>query len=385
MDAEAIAKHARARFAAYVNEHVNPGSDERDRAGTTFSREMLREAARAGLWGLGMPKACGGGGANAFEWGIALEQLGYLADDGSFPLVVSIRAAIANAIHNAGRADLDERYVQPMVRCELFGSFAYSDGADPFAFNSHAERDGKDWIAHGEKLLVTGGASADVFMTYLRLQGSGDLIVLLIEANDPGVSVTPVDVTGLRAAGLSSLKLDGVRIPAERVLCDEDGVSHAQRFLNERRTLLACGALGRMQAVFEMCIDSLDQTVRYGKQLVEMQNVQATFGRMYAGIESARALTHFSLRRQAGLAPGFDPMFDPIGAAAKYTISERAIEISTRAFRLLGGKGYVRDQRIERYVRDFYGLLAGGGSQDVLEVDLGIDAISHYHRMKQAR
>jgi acyl-CoA dehydrogenase len=382
MGAQAIVANARTRYAPFVRECINPGADERDRAGTTFPREILREAARCGLWATGMPAACGGGGANAFEWGLTLEQLGYLADDSSFPLVISIRAAIANAIHGSGRADLDERYVKPMVACELFGSFAYSDGADPFAFSSHVRRDGTDWIADGGKLMVTGGTSADVFMTYLRERDSGDLVVMLIERTDPGVEVTPVEVTGLRAAGLSSLKLDGVRLSNERVLQREDGVSHAQRFLNERRTLLACGALGRMQAVFELCIDSLDATVRYGKRLVEMQNVQASFGRMFAGIESARALAHFALQRQAGLVPGYDPFFDPIGAAAKYTISERAIDVSTRAFRLLGGKGYVRDQRIERYVRDFYGLLAGGGAQDVLEVDLGIDAISNYQRTK---
>lgn len=384
MDAEGIARDARARFAPYIRECVNPGSDERDRTGATFPHELLREAARVGLWGLGMPAACGGGGANALEWGITLEQLGYLCDDGSFPLVVSIRAAIANTLHGAGRPDLDERYVKRMVRCELFGSFAYSDGADAFAFGSHVRRDGADWVAHGEKLLVTGGASADVFMTYLRDPDRGDLVVMLIERDDPGVTVTPVEVTGLRAAGLASLRLDGVRLPADRVLLLDDGVSHAQAFLNERRTLLACGALGRMQAVLELCIESLDSTVRYGKPLVAMQNVQAAFGRMYAGIEAARALAYHALRRQAGLVPGFDPMFDPIGAAAKYAISETAVDISTRAFRLLGGKGYVRDQRVERYVRDFYGLLAGGGAQDVLEVDLGMDAISRYRRSKGA-
>ncbi len=385
MDAEVIAREARTRFASYVREFVNPGSDERDRLGVTFSRDILLEAVKCGLWALGMPKTCGGGGLDAYRWGITLEQLGYLADDGSFPLVISIRAAIANAIHGAGRADLDDKYVKPMVRGELGGSFAYSDGADAFAFNSQLKRDGDDWIAEGAKLLVTGGADADVYMTYLRDPESRDLMVVLIERADKGVEVTPVEVTGLRAAGLAALRLDAVRLPKDRILCADDGITHAQQFLNERRTLLACGALGRMQAVFEMCIDSLDKTMRYGKPLVEMQNVQASFGRMYAGIESARALAYHALQRQAKLVGGWDPIFDPIGAAAKYTISERAIEISTRAFRLLGGKGYVRDSQIERYVRDFYGLLAGGGAQDILEVDLGMGAISNHQRLQRTR
>jgi alkylation response protein AidB-like acyl-CoA dehydrogenase len=383
MDADAIARDARTQFGPFIRECINPGADERDRLAITFPVELLREAARCGLWGRAMPVACGGRGADAFEWGVTLEQLGYLADDGSFPLVISIRTAVAHAIHAAKRSDLDERYVKPMVRCERFGSFAYSDGADPFAFSSRIRRDGGDWIAEGEKLLVTGGSSADVFMTYLREPESGDLVVVLIERTDPGVEVVPVDVTGLRAAGLSSLKLDRVRLPDERVLHREDGVSHAQAFLNERRTLLACGPLGRMQAILELCIESLDGTVRYGQPLVEMQNVQACFGRMYVGIEGARALMYTALERQSGRVAGYDPMFDPIGSAAKYMVSERAIDLSSRAFRLLGGRGYVRDQRIERHVRDFYGMLAGGGAQDVLEVDLGINAISQYQRTKQ--
>ena len=95
MDVIAIGRDARARFGPFIREVVNPGAEQRDRDGITFPRELLREALSCGLWTVAMPARCGGGGADPLTWGITLEQLGYLADDGSFPL--SITASIHRA------------------------------------------------------------------------------------------------------------------------------------------------------------------------------------------------------------------------------------------------------------------------------------------------
>ena len=68
---------------------------------------------------------------------------------------------------------------------------------------------------------------------------------------------------------------------------------------------------------------------------------------------------------------------------AKYYVTDRAIEMAAHAFRLLGGKGYVKEHRLDRFLRDFYGLLAGGGAQDILEVDLGARSVSDLDRRQQ--
>lgn len=374
-----IAEEARRRFASFVRGRVNPGAAERDAQGVECPRELMREAREVGLFSYALPVELGGGGADALHWGVVLEELGYLCEDGSFPNLLSLRVGLANAIFATCRQDLIDRYVRPMARAELFGSFAYSDGADPFAFRSRMRREGKELVVEGEKLMVTGAAGADVFLTFLRDEQSADLVVVLLERSDPGVLVRPLESVGQRSSGLATLKMERVRVPEERLITDADGVSQAQRMLNARRLFLVASQVGAMRGLHELCVLRLRETVRYGVPLTEMQNVQAALGRQYVAVESARAMLHRALTKLAGYEGRYDPLFDPLLSAAKHHITERGLELATSAMRLLGGRGYLSGW-VERFFRDSCGLLAGGGTQDVLEIDLGLRSISEVER-----
>ena len=368
---QVVADQVRARCGDFIRERVNPGAADRDSSDRPIDRSLLEEAARIGLYGMLLPTELGGKGGDTLVHGATLEQVGYLCEDLSFPLLLGVFERIAEEAWLSGRPEIIERYAGPMARGEMFGSFAYTDGTDPFSFRSTATRSGSGYVLNADKPLVTGAELADVFMTYLR-EESGDLMVCFVERSDPGVTVLPVPVTGNRAAGIGRLVLDDVHVGAERVLVSSDGLSHAQRFLNSRRVLHACAPLGRMQAILERCVDHLAGTVRYEQPLTEFANVQAALGRMLVLVETARAVTHRALER----ASHADAHFDPIHSVAKYTVVEASIELSTIAMRLLGGAGYVRANGYERHFRDFLGLISGAGTQDILEIDLGVMAAS---------
>jgi alkylation response protein AidB-like acyl-CoA dehydrogenase len=364
-----LAAETRARFGPLVARDLNPLAAERDAQGTCIPREVMRAAGALGLLAMAMPEASGGGGADPVAWGAVLEELGYLSDDSSFTLLVSLRVAVAATILESGRTDFEERYVGPMMAGDRAGAFAYTEDADAFSFKSVAERDGDDFILTGEKFLVTGGATADTFMTYVRDSATDDLLAFLVEREDAGVELRPVEVSGFRSAGLCSLSLDRVKIPASRLLAAEDGLGHAQRFLNARRALLVCGSLGRMRAILEDCAASLHDTVRYGRPLTEFQNVQVLLGRMYINVEASRAFVYRALRQASR--GETDPVFDPLTSAAKHFVVEQAIDTVTMALRLLGGRGYLKKNLYERSLRDFAGLISGAGAQDLLEIGLG--------------
>jgi alkylation response protein AidB-like acyl-CoA dehydrogenase len=79
---------------------------------------------------------------------------------------------------------------------------------------------------------------------------------------------------------------------------------------------------------------------------------------MLAGLDRARS----SESRSA---------FDPNTAVAKHFITERALSVVRSAMQLLGAHAYRRDNRVERHARDLASLIAGGGTQDIIEVSLG--------------
>ena len=79
----------------------------------------------------------------------------------------------------------------------------------------------------------------------------------------------------------------------------------------------------------------------------------------------------------------YDVYWDPLGSIAKSFIVDQSIDLVHIAQKLLGGDGYLRDKHYERYLRDFCGYIPGGGSQDTLTVDLGINAITNYEARKK--
>ncbi len=381
LEASELAHSVRQRFGNFISEQVNPDASGRDAANAPLPRDLLREAARLGLLGMSLPRDAGGEGCDLYTWGRVLEEVAYLCDDLSFPLVISLFAAVASTIYDSGRHDLIDRYVRPMARGERFASFAFSEERDAFSFLSTAARDGDCYVLNGRKVLVTGGLLADAFMTYLRAEG-GDLAVILLERDDPGVELTPVHTMGVRAAGLASIRLDNVRVPADRAIIAFDGLGHVQRFLNQRRLLLSCGAVGRMRWAVDACVQLLNETERYRMALTDMQAVQAKLGKLFVSLETSRIVAHHALQRLASKA--YDPVWDPHVSAAKYYLTEQALEVGQTILHLTGGRGYESKYGFERYLRDVTGLISGSGAQDILEVDLGVWLASGWERKKAA-
>ncbi len=346
---------------------------ERDRAGTPIPREYLVEAARSGLLAASLPRSVGGAGLSLQSWGRALERVGYLCDDASFTLLISLFQAVGNMLlRSEDRAVLDE-YVVPCSLGTRLVAFAYTEDSDAFSLASTARPYGEDYIVDGSKVMVTAGSIADAYMTYVVNTATGDMAVVLIDRQSPGVTVHPIETMGLRGSGLAALSFDSVRIPRRHVVSACNGLDHLQGFLNPRRAILSCAPIGRMARIATECVRYLSTTVRYGAPLTSMQLVQARLGKMQMAVYTSQALIDPAL---SGLDAGTtNPLFDEVVSTAKHQITEHALSVSLDALRLTGARGYASSLHLERYVRDFCGMISGAGAQDVLAVNLGALAI----------
>ena len=78
-------------------------------------------------------------------------------------------------------------------------------------------------------------------------------------------------------------------------------------------------------------------------------------------------------------------LHDPLVSIGKYISTEAAIEVADIAQRLTGGHGYVERHDIERYLRDFYGLVPIVGGQIAIEAEIGARAIWQHERTLNVR
>jgi len=373
----------RARFGAFLSEKVSPGAFERDRGGAPFSRELLREAGRLGLFGFTVPAEVGGQGRNWRDWGLVLHELCYQCTDTAFPMLLAYCGTVTKLLWETKRADLIDRYVRPMASGECFGGFAWSEGNDPFSFTTTLKRDGAGWVLDGRKCPIADGQIADVVMTFAKNAETGDVTTVLVERGDRGVEIAPYNAMGLRSAGLASWAFSSVRLGPERVLVQADGLSYAQRFLNERRLEMCCWALGRMRSLFEAVTMDLSTRIRFRLPLIEMQTIQAAVGKMYVGLETSRIVIAHALERIER--DEYDWLWDPPLVVLKGHVIEQALQLCRTIQDVAGGYAVFEEAPYERHIRDLMCLNPIAGTLMTLAVDLGGLAAAEVQRKAKKR
>ncbi len=383
-----IAEEVETRFGTFFREKINPTAMHRDQTYTTFDNETLHEMGRLGLIGFTADKSIGGGGRSWQEWGHALEEIGYLADDSGLPMLLSYRETANNLLHYSGlqgRPHLIERYAKPAVRGEAFIGWLYTEEKDALNFQTTAVKRGDKYILNGHKTASTGGMSCTSWIVYAATEDGSDTLAIMIERDDPGVSVTPLRSLGLRSIGLAELTFENVELSADRIVTPSDGLSHGQIFINERRVTGSAWLLGRMRSLIDRVIEDTEPKVRYNRKLSEFDTFKAGIGRMHMAVERARSLAY---RMFEGVEAGRETksyLHDPLVSIGKYISTEAALEVADIAQRMSGGHGYFEPYGIDRYLRDFYGVVPIIGGQPAIEAEIGARVIWQRERRLKAQ
>jgi len=341
-----LAAEVEYRFGRFIHECVNPGADARDRTGEALPRALLAEAGRIGLLGFSLPPEIGGEGRDKFEWGIVVEEVSRLSLDPGFSSVSDLNVGVAELLVGTGRADLVERYAVPMAAGLCVCPPAAYESRDPFDYATSAGETGGGWLLSGSKPFVGGALFADAFLVFAREMESGDILAFLVERGDDGVSIDPLATMGLRSMGFGSLSLDRVRLTEERLVIDADALSAFNSYLRNRRLMTAAAVVGHMRALFESCVQALDNRQRGGRGVLELPNVQRTVGEMYTALQASRALVHQALAQPGTVLtqpavvltePGVHPLVDLLADPLDKTLGHR--RLVARAEFGMGGHG----------------------------------------------
>ena len=386
LDHQLIAKEVEERFGTFFRERINPTAALRDQTYSTFDRATLKEMAAVGLIGFTADESIGGQGRTWEEWGHALEEIGYLADDSGLPMLLSYRETAINLLfHSAkGKPHLLDKYCRPAVRGDAFIGWLFTEEKDIFNLETKVIKKGGRYILNGHKTASTGGMSCTSWIVYARTQDMQDTLAIMVERDDPGVSVKPVPALGLRSMGLAEVTFENVELSEDRILAAEDGASHGQIFVNERRVTGAAWITGRMRSLIERVIEDTQPKIRLNRHLIDFDTFRAAIGKMYIALEAARSINYRVFARVEKKRHDHSYIHDSLLAMAKYISTESAIEVANLAQRLSGGHGYFEAYGIERCLRDFFGLVPIVGGQLAIEVEVGGRRIFQFEGKQRA-
>ncbi len=135
----------------------------------------------------------------------------------------------ANVILAHGTDDQKRRFVRPLALGEHRGCLLYSEpgaGSDLAAVQTHADRDGDDWVITGQKVWTSGAAQATHGLLVARsdwdVPKHQGLTFFWFPMRQPGVDVRPIrQVTG--GAEFNEVFLDGARVPDANRLGEPGG------------------------------------------------------------------------------------------------------------------------------------------------------------------
>ena len=339
---------------AFAKEKVEPLSVKIDRE-HYFPNELVPELAAMGFFGVNIPSEYGGSGLNYVSYALIIEELAKVC--ASTSVIVSAHNSLALwPINYFGTAEQKSKYLPKMVSGEWIGCFALSEpgtGSDAAKQTCISKKVGDKWVINGVKNWITNAPVSDVCVLFTMSdvsKGNKGITAFIIDLkNTPGVSIGKLeDKLGICGSPTASIILENVEVPESAILGEVNGgFKIAMMTLDGGRIGIAAQSIGIAQAAFQDAILYTGQRKTFDKFLYEHQTIQNYLADMSTEIEAARLLTYIAAQKKDRKMP-----YSKEAAQAKLFSSEVAMKVSHKAVQMHGGYGYVKDFKVERYMRD---------------------------------
>jgi len=338
--------------AAFAEEEVRPRVMEMEKAGR-IDPVLLPKYFELGLMGIEVPEQYGGAGGTLFMVTLAVEEISKI--DAAAAIVCDVQNTLVNyPITQYGSEAQKARYL-PLLTSEVIGAYALSEsgsGSDAFGLATRAEKRGDRWILRGQKLWITNGAEAGVFVVFANADPSAGyrgITAFIVERRFKGFSVgKKEDKLGIRASSTVEILLDDCEVPEENVLGPVgQGYKIAINTLNEGRIGIGAQMIGVAQGALNATIKYVTERKQFGKPLAEFQGVQFQLAQAATELEAARLMVYNAARLKDA---GKDIARE--GAMAKLFSSQVSERVTSLCLELFGGYGYTKDYPVEKFYRD---------------------------------
>lgn len=339
----------------FAKAEIAPLAEEIDRS-HDVPRRLLERLASVGFMGVLIPEEYGGAGlSNACLFLIQTELNRACASTG---VTMSVHNSLTSSpIIRFGTEAAKRRYLPKMATAEWIGAYSLSEpvsGSDAAALVTHAQRHGDGYVLNGQKVFVTNGKIADVFVVFARtsrIEGSKakGISAFILDRSTPGLTVgKPEKKLGIRGSSTVQLFLEDCRVPADNLLGVEgEGFKIALATLDGGRIGIAAQAIGIACACLEASVKYAKDRRQFGRPIADFEAIQWKLAEMATDLEAAMLLGLRAARLRDGGAP-----HSKEAAMAKLFAASMANRHASEAVQIHGGAGYIRDFPVERYFRD---------------------------------
>ena len=339
-------------FAAEV---VRPAAAEANET-TAAPEAVLKAGTEIGLPILGVPEELGGISTERSAVAGTLVHEALAKGDMGLAVAALAPGAVSTALSLWGTDEQQATYLPAFTGDDVpAAALALTEPRplfDPLEPRTTATRTDDGFVLNGVKSMVPRGADAELFVVGAELDGKPQLF--LLESGTPGIQIEAEPSMGLRAAALTRVVLDDVKVGSLAPLGDSDDYLDCVRL---SRLAWCALSLGTAQAVLDYVIPYVNERQAFGEPVSHRQAVAFMVANIGIELQGMRLVTYRAASRAAQ-----GKTFAREVALARRLCAERGMQIGNDGVQLLGGHGFVKEHPVERWYRDLraIGLMEGG-------------------------
>src|SRR5688572_1802615 len=348
----------------FMDNEVLPRIDELEHHDWKLSRELVKKAADLGLIGANIPEEYGGLGLDQTSGALVGENIGRSA---SFATTLGAESGIGLLpIIYFGTDAAKQKYLPRIATGELITAYALTEagsGSDAMAAKATARlsADGTHYVLNGEKMFITNGGFADIFIVFAKVDGD-KFSAFIVEKQDGVAPGAEEHKMGIKGSSTTPLVLNDAKAPVENLL-GEIGKGHKIAFniLNIGRFKLGAMCIGGMKLMTHEAIKYANEREQFSKPISSFGAIKAKLAEMAVRTWVGEAMTYRTLGMiETAISDTTDPdaklraieAYSAEFSIIKVALSEYCDFVADEMAQIYGGYGYSAHYPAERAYRD---------------------------------
>lgn len=353
---------------AWAAAEIEPlAGDEGGEGGVDAATRALVRRLGAGGWLRWCVTAPNGGALPVLDVrALCLIREGLARRSGLADFAFAMQGLGSGAISQFGGEALKRRYLPRVAAGEAIAAFAVSErqgGSDLSAMRTTARRTGGGWVLDGEKTWISNAGVADHYVVFARWPEGGErsFVALVVDAGAPGLAVTErIAVSAPHPLG--TLRFTDCRVGEDALIGEAgSGLKIALGTLDVFRATVGAAALGFARRALDEAVAWAKERTVGGRPLGELQLTQARLAEMATAVDASALLVY----RAAWTRDRGAERVTREAAMAKLYATEAAQRVVDDAVQLLGGRGVVAGETVERLYREVRALRIYEGTSEI--------------------
>lgn len=333
-------------------------------------RDAVKQAVRDwGFAGVNHSKEDGGLGLTMLEQTVIEEQLGR-ATNGLWSCVWRPPVSL-----KFGTQAQKDAYLKPSNQGHRRGVFAITEadaGSDPRRVKTTARRVGGKWRLNGEKWFVTSYNASDFVIVHAHVDDDPNkpTLFLVDKPQERMVHLRSPKFMHNFAFDHAELRFDDLELDDDKMLGEiGQGLELTKDWFVEARLQIATHALGAATRAAEIANDFATTRHQFDRPIRDFQGVEFMLADMAVEIFAAKSAIY---RVAWEIDSGMDrKQVHAHASALKLHCSEVAGRVVDKALQILGGRGYMRENPVERLYRDIRVDRIWEGTSEIQRVVIG--------------